>query len=168
MVLVKVRGEWHTCHDDFQTIDVKISDTGLLPITIVFPRLSTVCPDMFCPANCAGRGICDFAAVVNGTVRARCNCFNESDTPPGYAETGELDGKYLQDSDGLVSRLERTIFDPLIAVFVDDPSTWSNTSWAWASNFFALFLLIVICLCSSCMPTKKRKRRKTVRRSDDY
>jgi len=80
-----------------------------------------------------------------------------------------LDGRYLDDSSGLVSKLDGTIFDPLISVFVEEPNTWSNASWAWASGLFALFLLIIICICSSCMPTKNRdrKNRKRVPRSDE-
>jgi len=167
-VVFKVRGQWHTCESDFQKIRVKVSDTGLLPVTITCPRLSAVCPDMFCPANCAGRGVCDFNVVVNDTVRPKCNCFNKSDTTPGCAKTLTLDGKYLDDSDGLISQLEKTIFDPLIAVFVDEPNTWSNASWAWASGLLALFLLVIICICTSCMPERKRKRRKRIARSDDY
>lgn len=165
MVLIKVRGVYHECIEDFYEFDVGVSSTGLLPLTIKCPRLSSACPDMFCPANCAGRGVCDFTALVNGTIRPKCMCFNTSDTSPGCAETLTLEDRYLQDSDDLVSILDSTIFDPLIAVFVDEPNTWTNASWAWASGLFALFLLIIICICSSCMPSKHRGKR--VRRSDE-
>jgi len=166
LVLIKVRGVYHECISDFQSISVKTSDLGVLPVTITCPRLASACPDMFCPANCAGRGICNFNSQINGTTRPRCLCFNESDTSPGCAETLTLEDRYLNDSDDLVSKLDRTIFDPLIAVFVDEPNTWTSASWAWASGLFALFLLVIICICSSCMPSR-RKRGKRVRRSDD-
>jgi len=162
---VNIRGEHHTCSKDFQELSVKVSDTGLLPITITCPRLSSACPDMFCPANCAGRGICNYTAIVNGTTRPKCTCFNESDSSAGCAETRPLDGRYLDDSSELIDDIEDTYFDPLIAVFIDDPSTWNNASWAWASGLFMLFLLIILCICSSCIPA--RRGRKRIPRSDD-
>ena len=54
----------------------------------------------------------------------------------GCAETLTLDDKYLDKSDGLISQLEKTIFDPLIAVFVNKPNIWSSASWAWASLLY--------------------------------
>jgi len=162
---INIRGEWHTCAEDFQKIQVKVSDTGLLPLTIICPRLSSACPDMFCPANCAGRGVCNFTANINGTIRPKCNCFNETDTSLGCAETLPLDGRYLDDSSGLLDDLEDTIFDALIAVFVDEPNTWSNASWCWASGLFILFLLIIFCICSSCISSKSQMKR--IPRSDE-
>ena len=47
---------------------------------------------------------------------------------PGGAKTLTLDDKYLDTSDGLIGQLEKTIFDPLIAEFGNEPNTWSNAS----------------------------------------
>jgi len=82
VVKLNVGGEWYTCENDFQKIEAKVFN-GILPITITCPRLTSICPDMFCPANCAGRGVCDYSVNVPGDVRPQCNCFNETDTSPG-------------------------------------------------------------------------------------
>ena len=52
---INVRGEWLTCTYDFESLETRVG-AGLLAQTIVCPRLSSVCPDLFaCPFNCAGR-----------------------------------------------------------------------------------------------------------------
>ena len=88
---VNVRGEWHTCERDFQQLPIKVSG-GAISSTITCPRISSACPDMLCPANCAGRGICNFTAVVNGTVRPKCECFDPTDTRMGCSASLQLDG----------------------------------------------------------------------------
>lgn len=52
---VLLRGNWETCESDFQEISIK-SASGVFDGTLICPKLASVCPDMFCPANCAGRG----------------------------------------------------------------------------------------------------------------
>lgn len=52
---VNLRNTWETCTHDFEEISIK-SASGVFDGTLVCPRLASVCPDMFCPANCAGRG----------------------------------------------------------------------------------------------------------------
>jgi len=68
---VGYHGEKVVCEEDGQVIDLQ----GLR-ISIECPRREILCPEMFCPANCAGRGICRHG-VVNG-----CECFDPSDTSP--------------------------------------------------------------------------------------
>ena len=107
---VQVDGRWYTCQEDFQQIVVSTL-SGAFGTTVTCPRLSSVCPDMFCPVNCAGRGTCNFdytndtstaAATMTGEkkattngVRPKCQCFDETDTSAGCSETFVLDGKNI-------------------------------------------------------------------------
>lgn len=155
---VNIRGEWHTCERDFQELSVKVG-SGAIATTLTCPRLSQACPDMFCPANCAGRGRCVFGQDVNGTTRPRCECFDTSDTSPGCVDSLVTDGKYLEDSSGLLSDLNEGFFDPLVSVFVDHPDQWTTASWAWAAGLFVILLLMILCICSSFWPQKKGSRK---------
>ena len=158
---LQVDGRWYTCEEDFQQIEVSTL-SGAFGTTVTCPRLSSVCPDMFCPVNCAGRGKCVFDYVGNGTEtpRPRCECFDETDTSAGCSDTFVLDGKYLRDGNSLTDTLKTNFFEPLIAVFVDHPDTWTTASWAWAAALFVVFLLMILCICSSFWPEKQKKPRK--------
>ena len=59
-----------------------------------------------------------------------------------------------------VPSLKTNFFEPLIAVFVDHPDTWTTASWAWAAALFVVFLLMILCICSSFWPEKQKKPRK--------
>lgn len=120
---INVIGEWHVCEYDYQEINVVVGQ-GLLPVTLTCPLLSQACPDLFCPFNCAGRGMCDYTNTENGTVRPKCACFDETDTTPACSDSMVPDGEFLDDSTGLFDNIEENFFDPLIAVFVDHPETW--------------------------------------------
>lgn len=158
---LQVDGRWYTCDEDFQQIEVSTL-SGAFGTTVTCPRLSSVCPDMFCPVNCAGRGKCVFD-YTNGTdtPRPRCECFDETDKSAGCSDTFVLNGKYLRDGAGLTDTLKTNFFEPLIAVFVDHPDTWTTASWAWAAALFVVFLLMILCICSSFWPEKEKKQRKT-------
>jgi hypothetical protein len=152
--------EKFVCEEDFQQIEIK-DVTGFLTTTITCPRLSQVCPDMFCPANCAGRGVCNFESAIdtNGTldVRPRCECFDKNDTSPACSESLVLDGKYIANGDALGSTENKGFFDSLKSVFTDDPNTWSTASWIWASAIFVIFLLLVLCVFSTLCCSRERK-----------
>jgi len=45
-------------------------------ISIECPRKATVCPDEVCPADCSGRGVCQW----NSTTTPYCECFNAHST----------------------------------------------------------------------------------------
>ena len=156
---INVRGEWLTCEYDFQTLDVRVG-AGALPQTLVCPRLSTACPDLFCPFNCAGRGVCDYTNMVNGTFQPVCRCFDETDTSPGCSDSLLPDGDFLDDSTGLFDNIEEDFFDPMIAVFVDHPDKWTTASWAWAAGLFSVFLIMLLCICSAFWPERKDKLKK--------
>eukprot|EP00587_Corethron_hystrix_P002943 CAMPEP_0113302822 /NCGR_PEP_ID=MMETSP0010_2-20120614/3491_1 /TAXON_ID=216773 ORGANISM="Corethron hystrix, Strain 308" /NCGR_SAMPLE_ID=MMETSP0010_2 /ASSEMBLY_ACC=CAM_ASM_000155 /LENGTH=706 /DNA_ID=CAMNT_0000156709 /DNA_START=71 /DNA_END=2191 /DNA_ORIENTATION=- /assembly_acc=CAM_ASM_000155 len=66
-----------TCNEDFE-----MHFSAIIGRSIECPRKSAVCPELFCPANCAGRGRCDFSLV-----HPRCICFDENDTRPGCFES---------------------------------------------------------------------------------
>ena len=159
---LRVDGKWYTCEEDFQTIEVSTL-SGAFGTTVTCPRLSSVCPDMFCPVNCAGRGVCNFEANVTGEVRPRCECFDPEDTSAGCSDTFVLDGKYLRDGTSLTDQIKDNFFEPLVAVFVDHPDTWTSASWAWAAALFVVFLLMVLCICSSFWPEKKDKKAEAAR-----
>jgi len=46
--------------------------------TVECPRLPAVCPDMFCPAMCSGKGKCNWSLD-----RPKCECFNPLDETDG-------------------------------------------------------------------------------------
>jgi len=156
MVLrINVRGEWLACEYDFQKLDVRVG-IGALPQTLVCPRLSTACPDLFCPFNCAGRGVCNYNFVgVNGTVQPKCECFDDSDTSVGCSDSLLQDGDFLDDADGLLDNVEEDFFDPLVAVFVDHPDKWTSSSWAWGAGLLTVFLIMLLCICSTFWPETK-------------
>lgn len=158
---LNVDGRWYTCDKDFDQIEVATL-SGAFGTTVTCPRLSSVCPDMFCPVNCAGRGVCkfDYEDEETGVKRARCECFDPTDTSAGCSETFVLDGKYLRDGTSLTDTLKTNFFEPLIAVFVDHPDTWTTASWAWAAALFVVFLLMILCICSSFWPEKEQKPKK--------
>ncbi|KAL7534587.1 hypothetical protein ACHAXR_005971 [Thalassiosira sp. AJA248-18] len=44
---------------------------------VICPSFEQTCPESICPANCAGRGICDYSLSP-----AQCKCFDQTDTSP--------------------------------------------------------------------------------------
>ncbi|GKY92834.1 hypothetical protein MPSEU_000253000 [Mayamaea pseudoterrestris] len=151
---INVRGEWLTCDYDFQKLTFKVGQ-GLLPVTVTCPRLSQACPDLFCPFNCAGRGVCNYGS--NNTLRPQCECFDRNDTSAGCSNSQIPNGGFLSDSSGLFDNVEENFFDPLIAVFVDNPSTWTTASWAWAAGLLVVFLILLLCICSSFCPSNRKR-----------
>jgi hypothetical protein len=70
----KVQIGGQTCDFDFQELEID-TKTGS-PARMICPRLTTICPELFCPSACSGRGECDWEA----TPRPKCNCFDPEDT----------------------------------------------------------------------------------------
>ena len=154
---INVLGEWIVCDYDFQRHNVRVGQ-GFLETTLICPRLAQACPDLFCPFNCAGRGICNYANTVNGTIRPKCECFDANDTSLSCSASLVPNGGFLQDSSGLFNNLEENFFDPLIAVFIDHPDAWSTASWGWAGGLMIVFFVLLLCICSSFWPEPRRKR----------
>ncbi|KAG7370780.1 leishmanolysin-like protease [Nitzschia inconspicua] len=165
MVLrINIRGEWLACEYDFQKLDVRVG-AGAVPQTLVCPRLSAACPDLFCPFNCAGRGVCNYENVVNGTIQPKCECFDPSDTSPGCSDSLLPTGAFLDDATGLFNNAQQDFFDPLIAVFVDHPDKWTSSSWAWAAGLLTVFFVLFLCICSTFWPESKKQKKEVYRGS---
>jgi hypothetical protein len=75
VVTIGLDGETITCEEDGQVIDIM---TGL---QIVCPQREVLCPGYYCPANCAGRGVCRHGQVDG------CECFDAHDTSPHCANS---------------------------------------------------------------------------------
>ena len=103
---VNVRGQWYTCNHDFERISVRVAG-GTISTTLTCPRLSSACPDMYCPVNCAGRGKCNFSKDLNGTVRPTCECFDPKDTSVACTDSFIFDGRYIDTDEGLPSFLKK-------------------------------------------------------------
>lgn len=149
-VKFNIRGEWHTCNYDFEVKTIQINN--LQAVEVRCPRLSSACPDLFCPFNCAGRGICNYT-----NSPPTCECFDKDDNSTACSDSQIPNGDFFLDSSGLLSNLEENFFDPLLSVFVDHPDKWTNASWAWAAGLLTLVLIMLICIGSSCWPQKEKK-----------
>lgn len=78
-------GETITCEEDFQMHEYP---NFLQGYTFECPRLAVVCPDFICPANCSGKGVCDY-----DRDRPICECFDPNDVSPGcYGSDPESGG----------------------------------------------------------------------------
>jgi len=69
-----------TCDYDGQNLPIPGVDGGVLTC----PKLSEICPDLICRANCCGRGVCDYTKQ-----NPECICFDENNTSP-YCAPFEL------------------------------------------------------------------------------
>lgn len=107
VMTVQAGSEMFTCSSDFQLISFT-SSTGT-PVQFTCPRLSAACPEyvliydcsigvkelgsnphfwllfqfrLFCPANCSGKGVCNFEAPT-----PYCECFDPNDSTDGCYES---------------------------------------------------------------------------------
>jgi len=169
VVRIFVRNKWHTCNYDFEEItpyevNVNIAIfTDFLNFKIICPRLSSVCPDLFCPANCSGRGTCRWtknATHPTAPPKSQCICFDETDKSPGCSSTLQLHGDWVDNADSVGGKVRKAgFFDNFVKLFVDDPDDWSNTTKAWGAGFATIVAILFLCLCQSLFPTRKAKTR---------
>eukprot|EP00977_Amphora_coffeiformis_P009120 scaffold2069_cov187-Amphora_coffeaeformis.AAC.37 len=159
----RVAGKWYICEFDFQEHSITPLDGVLFAHTVTCPRLSQACPDLFCPFNCAGRGRCNYENEINGTKHPKCECFDPDDNSLGCSDSQIPDGGFLADGSGLFDNLEENFFDPLIAVFVDDPDLWTTASWAWAAGLLTICAILLLCICSSFWPQGGGRRKTSSR-----
>ena len=82
-----------TCQYDGE-VHTLLDNTRLEPFQIRCPRLAQACPNLLCPDNCSGRGICNYNSI-DGT--AQCQCFDRRDVTPGCYNT-TLETMYSQSS----------------------------------------------------------------------
>ena len=64
------------CDYDGQVLHIPSSEADFLEC----PRVATICPHLFCPSSCSGRGVCDFE---NEMSHPTCKCFDPQDTSDG-------------------------------------------------------------------------------------
>eukprot|EP00804_Cyclotella_cryptica_P028506 CCRYP_014798-RB/>CCRYP_014798-RB protein AED:0.04 eAED:0.04 QI:2126/1/1/1/0.85/0.62/8/1277/1088 len=67
-----VQGKSFPCKFHGEVIDVGLG------YSVVCPRIAAVCPDLVCPSNCSGKGICDYCKEI-----PVCICDNPFDESPG-------------------------------------------------------------------------------------
>lgn len=90
-VRVYAGGQWRTCAYDGQVHKILYDYDGGGELRIKCPKAALVCPELFCPANCAGRGECAYAAdgydddevFAGSKLRAKCVCDAEDDATDG-------------------------------------------------------------------------------------
>ena len=70
-----VKGKSFYCSHHGQVINV---DVGY---SVVCPRIAAVCPELVCPSNCSGKGVCDYCKEV-----PECICDNPFDQTDGCWE----------------------------------------------------------------------------------
>lgn len=68
-----------SCTKDFEEISVEMYGETML---FQCPRLTQVCPNMFCPSMCSGKGECDWSSPT-----PTCKCFDENDKTDGCYES---------------------------------------------------------------------------------
>ena len=93
---INAAGVSYTCDTDFQELNIPIGATGS-ELTLVCPRLSQACPQLFCRNNCSGRGVCNYQNVVNGAARPKCECFDTTDTSETCSKS-DITGDFLESS----------------------------------------------------------------------
>lgn len=52
------------------------------------------------------------------------------------------------DSSFLEGVLTETGLEDLYAIWKDDPTAWTKTTWAWAGALLAFFGLLMFCICA--------------------
>ena len=161
---VLLKGKWYSCNYDFQEITLR-SPSGLARLkydVVICPRLSSACPDLFCPVNCAGRGICDYEHTINGTIYPTCKCFNKSDSSAGCTES-YTPKAYLQDNTKLINVVD-DYFDSWVDSYFEecdaDLKCFISAHWklitCCALSTVAIFCCIYISFCSKKNRHKKK------------
>ena len=71
--LHKVIINGQTC--DFEGQQLSVPTLDFRSASVECPDIAIICPDLFCPGECSGRGICNYDVVP-----PRCECFDTEDT----------------------------------------------------------------------------------------
>lgn len=90
LVEIFAGSEKRTCEYDGQVHTVLYNYDGDGPLRIKCPQAALVCPDLYCPANCAGRGTCIFRpkdVITTSEPLAKCVCDSDEDTTDGCYNT---------------------------------------------------------------------------------
>lgn len=93
---IKVPGsdDFLTCEHDFQMLDHPVFATT----KIQCPRLAVICPDFVCPANCSGKGVCDYSAFP-----PKCNCFDSEDTSARCSKSSLFEEEIVNEGEEILT-----------------------------------------------------------------
>ena len=94
-VQITAGGQRRTCEYDGQVHEILYNYDSNGALRIKCPKAALVCPELFCPANCAGRGECVYATdreddddlFYDNEAQARCVCDSEDDPTNGCYES---------------------------------------------------------------------------------
>ena len=90
LLQIMAGGQRRTCEYDGQIHTILFQYDGEGPVRIKCPKAALVCPNLFCPANCAGRGDCIYrpkGTISTSEPLARCVCDSDWDTSLGCFNT---------------------------------------------------------------------------------
>lgn len=107
-----------TCEHDFQMLD----HPNFENTKIQCPRLAVMCPDFACPANCSGKGVCDYSAFP-----PKCNCFDTEDTSARCSKSS-LFGEDIVKEQGSKEEVGEAGEEISIEEFEDELPTEENPS----------------------------------------
>ena len=128
------KGRTATCSDDKQLL-IPHPDNEKILVSIECPRLATLCPDLICPTNCAGRGLCDW-----NSSNPKCLCFDgnkQSETCEWHENVGKtLEKKKTPKKVGKTLEKKKT---PKKVKTRTQPDQMSGTS---LPSFQTMYLLI--------------------------
>lgn len=99
-VQIMAGGQQRTCQYDGQIHKILYDYNGNGDLTIKCPKAALICPNLFCPANCAGRGTCRYATDrydddysnddgydTSSSALAQCVCNSDDDYTAGCYES---------------------------------------------------------------------------------
>ena len=72
----RVRIAGQECRFDGEELSVGLTNGNSFG-KVICPPLAVVCPDLYCPVACSGRGVCNYDATP-----PRCECYNPDDNSP--------------------------------------------------------------------------------------
>lgn len=121
-------GSRRTCQYDGQVHEVPLPD-GSRELRVRCPKAALVCPSLFCPANCAGRGECryqsrrgrggnDDDANTGTRARAVCVCDDEGDATAGCFGTQPVFPAVYGNTSENPQRADKMIFMVIVGSLV--------------------------------------------------
>lgn len=123
------------CEYDGQVLQIPSTVADFL----ICPRLATVCPHLFCPASCSGRGQCDYSAKPS----PKCTCFDPENTSEGcYEETIDaatiVSGGRMSKQDAEVNGADGDLLDSLAVPLSSEAIRGQKTLLGWLMSAMIL------------------------------
>jgi hypothetical protein len=105
------------------------------------PRLATVCPNLFCPASCSGRGICDYDEKSG----PKCKCFDPENTSDGCYENAEEDVTFVEDVTALRVAAQDNLQKPQVPQLESVPRSAERKTYnLYCRTRISVLLLVVL------------------------